>query len=163
MKNLNSLIVASLISVVSTSVMAQAKDEHAGHHPEPASQTETPKVNTPPNQVSQDMMEKMDGQIKAMQEIHQKMINAKSTEERSAIMTENMKAMQSAMSMMRDAGMMGMSMKEGMPMKDVMSMKDGMPMMEGMHMQHQLMQKRMEMMTNMMQMMMDQMSTPKSK
>ena len=125
--------------------MAQAKDEHAGHHPEPASPaaTATPKANMPSSQVSQDMMKKMDEQMKAMQEIHQKMINAKTPEERSAIMAENMKAMQS--------GMMGMPMK------------DGMPMMEGMHMQHQMMQKRMEMMTNMMQMMMDQTSNPKSK
>ena len=153
MKNLNSFVVASLIAVSSSVVMAQAKDEHAGHHPEPASPaaTATPKANMPSSQVSQDMMKKMDEQMKAMQEIHQKMINAKTPEERSAIMAENMKAMQSGMSMMRVAGMMGMPMK------------DGMPMMEGMHMQHQMMQKRMEMMTNMMQMMMDQTSNPKSK
>ena len=79
MKNLNSFIVASLIAVSSSAVMAQAKDEHAGHHPEPVSPaaTATPKANMPSNQASQDMMKKMDEQMKAMQEIHQKMINAK--------------------------------------------------------------------------------------
>jgi hypothetical protein len=38
-----------------------------------------------------------------------------------------------------------------------------MPMMDNMHTQHQMMQKRLEMMTSIMQMMMDRMNNPQSK
>ena len=151
MKILNSIALVSVMAVSSSAAMAQAKDDHKDHQPETSTQPAATKGNAPSNQASQDMVIKMDEQMKSMQEIHQKMINAKTPEERNVIMTDNMKAMQAGMSVMKDAGIMSM------PMKNSMAMKDGMPMMESMHLQHQMMQKRMEMMTNMMQMMMDRM------
>ena len=83
-------------------------------------------------------MAKMDAQTQAMPAMHEKMIAAKTPEERSALMAEHMKTMQDGMAMMN--GMPAGSMK---PMKGHMSMH------------HQMMEKRMEMMGASMQMMMD--------
>ena len=83
-------------------------------------------------------MAKMDAQTQAMRAMHEKMMAAKTPEERSALMAEHMKTMQDGMTMMN--GMQGGSMKA----------------MEGdMSMHHQMMEKRMEMMGASMQMMMD--------
>jgi hypothetical protein len=59
-------------------------------------------------------------QMKRMQEMHQKMMAAKTPEERQALMAEHMKAMQGGMSMMCEtsAGSNDM-MKRCMEMKDV--------------------------------------------
>lgn len=83
-----------------------------------------------------DQMARMDAQMKTMQAMHDKMINAKTPQERSKLMAEHMKAMQGGMAMMGD-------------------MK-GMPGMTGdMGANNMMMAKRMEMMQMMMQMMMD--------
>ena len=151
MTTLRHTVLAIAIAASSFGAFSQTAAEHTQHHPaEPTKKASKASTVKPPS-MAKESRAAMDSQMKTMREMHEKMMAAKTPEERSAIMAENMKAMQSGMSMMRDAGMMGMPMK------------DGMPMMEGMHMQHQMMQKRMEMMTNMMQMMMDQMSNPKSK
>ncbi|EKD96969.1 MAG: hypothetical protein ACD_23C01161G0001 [uncultured bacterium] len=89
------------------------------------------------------MMTAMDAKMKAMGEMHQKMMNAKTPEERKALMAEHMKTMQEGMKMM---GMMG-----GAGMAE-------MPGNMGQH--HQMMEKRMAMMEAMMQMMMDRMAAP---
>ncbi len=82
-------------------------DEHAAHHPpaepSPAARSEE--------------------QLKLMQEMHQKMMAAKTPEERQALMAEHMKAMQGGMSMMCE---MGQRMGEkgssaGMPMSQAQS------------------------------------------
>ncbi|MDO9023775.1 hypothetical protein [Zwartia sp.] len=150
MKGFNSLFIASVIAVSPPAVMAQAQDQNKDR-PSSIEQPATARGNNPSNQMSHDMMKKMDSHMMAMQEIHQKMTRAKTPEERNAIMKENMKAMESGMSIMREAGIMDMPMK------------DGMPMMGNMPMQNQMMQKRMEMMANMMQMMMDRMNNYQSK
>ena len=80
----------------------------------------------------------MDSQMKAMQEMHDKMMGAKTPEERTALMADHMKTMQDGMTMMS-----GMS-------------PGGMGNMKGdMAGHHQMMEKRMEMMQATMQMMMD--------
>ncbi len=90
-----------------------------------------------------DQMAKMDAQMKAMQAMHDKMMNAKTPEERSKLMAEHMKTMQDGMAMME--GMSGAGM-------------GGMKGMAGdMGARHQMMEKRMEMMQSMMKMMMDRM------
>ncbi|GJI98231.1 hypothetical protein RugamoR57_49490 [Duganella caerulea] len=70
---------------------AQAQPNHDAHHPAafaPAT--------------------KIDAQMKHMQEMHEKMMNAKTPEERKALMGEHMKTMKDAMSMMNGpAGSMG--------------------------------------------------------
>jgi hypothetical protein len=94
-------------------------------------------------------MAAMDNKMKTMHEMHEKMMNAKTPEEKKALMAEHMKTMQDGMammSMMGGAGMAGMQGKKPMPG----NMKQRQLMME----------KRMEMMETMMQMMMDRMPPP---
>ena len=90
------------------------------------------------NMANPDHMSKMDAQMKTMDDMHQRMMDAKTPEQRNKLMAEHMKAMQAGMAMMGD-------MKE-------------MPGMAGdMGARHQMMTKRMEMMQTMMKMMMDRM------
>ena len=99
-----------------------------------------------------DHMAKMDAHMKTMQAMHEKMMNAKTPEERSQLMAEHMKTMQDGMAMMEGmpgAGMAGMQGMQGM--------QGGMGGMGGMGARHQMMEKRMEMMQAMMKMMMDRM------
>ncbi len=91
-----------------------------------------------------DHMASMDAQMKAMQAMHDKMVSAKTPQERSKLMAEHMKAMQDGMAMMGDMSSAGMGDMKGMP---------GMTGDMGAH--HKMMAKRMEMMQMMMQMMMD--------
>jgi hypothetical protein len=100
-----------------------------------------------------DQMGKMDAQMKTMQGLHEKMMNARTPEERSKLMSEHMKAMQEGMAMMDGMSGAGMGGMKGMP---------GMSGMGGdMGARQQMMEKRMEMMQIMMKMMMDWMpATP---
>ena len=101
---------------------------------------------------------KMDAQMKTMQGMHEKMMAAKTPEERSKLMAEHMKAMQDGMAMM--GGMSGAGMGD---MKGKGDMK-GMPGMTGdMGARHQMMEKRMEMMQTMMKMMMDRLPAAPTK
>ena len=83
-------------------------------------------------------MAAMDGQMKTMRDMHTKMMNAKTSEERQALMGEHMKAMQGGMGMMK--GMDGMG--------DSKAMSADMAQRQPMMTQHMAM----------MQMMMDMMS-----
>ena len=94
-----------------------------------------------PGMAKHDRMAMMDAQMKTMQGMHDKMMAAKTPEERSKLMAEHMKTMQDGMKMMGDIkGMQGMQGMTG-----------------GMGARHQMMEKRMDMMQSMMQMMMDHM------
>jgi hypothetical protein len=95
----------------------------------------------------------MEPRMKAMQEMHQKMMSAKTPEERNALMADHMKAMQSGMSMMKGMGAMdGKGSMEGM---GAMADAKGMPADMAKH--HKMMEQRMSMMQMMMEMMMDRM------
>ena len=94
-------------------------------------------------------MSKMDAQMKKMREMHEKMVAAKTPEERNKLMAEHMKTMQDGMEMMGGMGGMG-----GAGMGDMKSMSG---MSADMPAHHQMMEKRMAMMESMMQMMMDRM------
>lgn len=96
----------------------------------PAGDTSANSVATPDN------MAKMDAQMKTMSDMHDKMMAAKTPEERSKLMAEHMKAM-----------------KDGMKMMDSMPSAD----MGDMDAHHKMMAKRMAMMQTMINMMMDQM------
>jgi len=99
-------------------------------------------------------MEKMDTQMKAMREMHAKMMAAKTPEERKSLMVDHGKAMEQGMDMMSkmdSAG--GMGDMKGMGGMVANSKEKGAAM--GMMDMHKMMLKRMEMMTSMMQMMMD--------
>lgn len=104
--------------------------EHAAHHP-PGAATAAPAVPTPGH---------MDSMLKSMQEMHDKMMTAKTPEERAKLMQEHMKLMQDGTAMMgrMHGGKGGMGMMGG-----------------GMSMGPEMMCKRMEMMEMMMKMMVD--------
>jgi hypothetical protein len=80
-----------------------------------------------------------DAQMKKMQEIHERMMAAKTPEERAKLMDEQMQAMQQGMAMMNAMKHLSGGSKVG-------------------PMQHQMMEKRMDMMQMMMTMMMDRQS-----
>ena len=93
----------ALFSVGAPSWAAQ-HDQHKAHHPAgpaPAVASKSMPGKTTPE------MAQMANQMKAMQEMHDKMMAAKTPEERSALMAEHMKTMQEGMGMMK--GMGGMS------------------------------------------------------
>jgi hypothetical protein len=88
----------------------------------------------------------MDAQMKTMQGMHEKMMNAKTPEERSKLMAEHMKTMQD-----------GMAMMDGMSGAGMGGMKGMAGMTGDMGARQQMMEKRMDMMQAMMKMMMDRM------
>ena len=99
-----------------------------------------------PVAASPDHLAHLDTQTKAMQTMHEKMMAAKTPEERNSLMAVHMKSMQDGMKMlegMSSVGMKGMS---------------GMSGEMGAH--HAMMEKRMAMMQTMMKMMMDRMPAP---
>ena len=99
-----------------------------------------------------DHMARMDTQTKTMQGMHDKMMAAKTPEERSKLMAEHMKTMQD-----------GMKMMDGMSGAGMGDMKGMQGMTGEMGARHQMMEKRMEMMQTMMKMMMDRMSAAPAK
>jgi hypothetical protein len=101
----------------------------AAHHP-PGAATSSAESPTPGQ---------MDSMMKSMQEMHDRMMAARTPEERSKLMQEHMKVMQDGM------GMMG-RMHGG---------QGGMRMGGGMSMGPEMTRKRMDMMEMMMKMMMD--------
>ena len=142
MKFIRPLVFASALAFLGFSAWAEE-----AHHPKAAASAAKAPKAAPGNVAAKESMAKMDDKMKAMREMHEKMMNAKTPEERKGLMAEHMKSMQGGMSMM--GGMAGAG-------KD--SMKGGMPSDMATH--HQMMEKRMEMMEVMMQMMMDRLPPP---
>lgn len=153
MKYVRSLVTASTLALLGSTGWAVD-----AHHPEAAASaaSDAKALDAAPAQpAAQEVLKKADQQMMAMSEMHEKMMNAKTPEERSALMAEHMKAMQGGMAMM---GMMGgMGGKSGMQG----GMQGGMP--ADMATRHQMIEKRMDMMQMMMQMMMDRMPAPAAK
>lgn len=178
MKAVRSLIVVSLITCFSTLSLAAQPDpqDHEAHHPAgaasapkskaPAAKPPATKASTPkPSAAVRQNMERMDKQMMMMGEMHQKMMSAKTAEERSALMGEHMKVMQDGMSMMNmmsgsGMGGMGAGGKGGPGMDGMQGGKGG---ASGMEDRQQMMEKRMDMMQMMMQMMMDAEPAPATK
>lgn len=161
----NTMIATLALTLAGTAFAADTTD-HDAHHPEaaasaakaPAVKAAVAKAKTAASKV-EPAMSMMDTKIQAMHEMHEKMLAAKTPEERSALMGEHMKTMQDGMGTMADMGMMGamgaMGGKGGMGMGG--GMQGQMPL--DMATRQQMMEKRMEMMGSMMQMMMDRMPT----
>ena len=100
-----------------------------------------------------------DSRMKAMQEMHQKMVNASTPADRHALMADHMKAMQGGMAMMQEmhsAGGMGMMGSSGST-APMTGMGDGKGMPTDMAKRHQMMADHMAMMQMMMDMMADRM------
>ncbi|OGB32422.1 MAG: hypothetical protein A3F78_12840 [Burkholderiales bacterium RIFCSPLOWO2_12_FULL_61_40] len=147
--------------------------DHTAHHPAGAAsapksapvQKTTAKpgaakaMQVPVDKGAMEKMGQMDTRMKAMQDMHQKLMAAKTAEERNALMPEQMKIMQEAMAAME--GMRGG--KGGMGMMGGMEKGQMMDRMPPDMMMHQMMEKRMDMMQSMMQMMMDRMAPPAAK
>ena len=102
-------------------------------------------------------MANVEPRMKAMQEMHQKMMAAKTPAERQALMADHMKAMQGGMAMMKDmhGGMGGTGGMAGTG--------DGKAMPADMAKRHQMMTDHMAMMQMMMDMMADRMPAPAAK
>lgn len=152
----------------------KAEADHSAHHPPgaaPATTASGTAARTAPSP------EAFDRQMKAMQDMHQRMQAARTPAERAALMDEHMKLMQSGMAMMgqmRSAGAGGMGGMGGMMMGGMGGgpgmappagqAAPGTPpagaqgmggMMGGMMNMHAHMERRMAMMEMMMQMMVD--------
>ncbi len=138
---MRSILALALAAAFSTGVLAQSDKEHAAHHPEGAS---APGASAAAG-AGTAAPAQMDTQMKSIQQMHEKMMAAKTPEERQALMSEHMKSMHGGMAMMGQ--MKAPSDKDAKPMTP------------------ELMSKRMDMMETMMQMMMDReaMKTPATK
>ena len=97
-----------------------------------------------PSVAAPDHLAHMNMQTKTMQAMHEKMVSAKTPEERSKLMAEHMKSMQD-----------GMKMMEGMASPGMIGMAGMKGMSDGMGALHAMMEKRMAMMQTIMKMMMD--------
>lgn len=126
-------------------------DEHAGHHPDATAAAPGPA-----------MPAAMQERMKAMRDMHDKMMNAKTPAERQALMADHMKSMQDGMEMMK--GMGGMGGMAGMGAMGSMggAMGNGKGTPAEMAKRHQMMEGRMEMMQMMMEMMMQRLPNPPS-
>lgn len=143
MKLTHTLTLIASIALFAVTAQAAEKVDHKAHHPAASAAEASPMpADHMANKIT---MNKMDTQMAAMRDKHEKMMKAKTPEERMALMAEHMKTMQASMAMMKDMHGSGkMNMKAGMN-ADMAAC-------------HSMMEKRMEMMESMMQMMMDQMS-----
>mgnify|MGYP001787941431 FL=1 len=141
MKLAHSLSLALAISTMGTPSWAADADDHQAHHP--AGAASAPASKAMPGKARPDMA-RMDSQMKATHEMHDKMMATKTPAERDALTVEHMKIMQDSMTMMN-----GMSPGDMGGMKGEMAAR------------HQAMEARMEMMQATMQMMMDRLpATP---
>jgi hypothetical protein len=151
MSYLRHTLLSIALAAASIGSWAQPDAEHAQHQANvlATEQSSVKQAASPAAPDSAGKMAAMDSRMKAMGEMHEKMMNAKTPEEKKALMAEHMKTMQDGMAMMgmmSGTGMAGMQGKKPMPR----NMKE----------RQQMMEKRMEMMESMMQMMMDRMPAP---
>ncbi len=140
-----SIFSAVATTAMVTSVWAASDAEHDSHHPTATATVQVAQATPTTSGMGMGMggaaaMPGYADQMKSMQAMHDKMMAAKTPEERNALMTEQMKLMQSGMGMM---GRMGPGAMAGKP--GDMAARQGM------------MEQRMDMMQSMMQMMMDRM------
>jgi len=170
MKSINKFALVMTLALTTPLLNAADADDHAAHHPENAPAASAPKAPSKPTNAAKATNEqsmKMDAQMKTMREMHDKMMNAKTPEERKALMADHMKVMKDGMSMMSGmsaGGMMGGGMAGGgmagggmagggMAGGSAKGNKPASP--QAMQQQMDMMQKKMDMMQTMMQMMMD--------
>ena len=139
MKLVRNLSLALALFAVGAPNWAAQHDQHKAHHPAGAASAAGSK--SMPGKTTPEMA-RMANHMKAMQEMHDRMMAAKTPEERNALMGEHMKTMQEGMSMMKGMGGMG---GMGGPKSPPTSMAERQTMME----------QRMDMMQTMMEMMAD--------
>lgn len=151
---MTSLRTISIITSIATATMAGspwAATDKQHESPQPSASAAVQLAQATPGNPGMGMggreaMPGFDEQMKAMQQMHEKMLAAKTPEERNALMTEQMQLMGKGMNMMGGMGGMngkGAGAKMGNP--DDMAARQGMT------------EQRMDMMQSMMQLMMDRM------
>ena len=134
-------LIGLCVATLSLGALAQNADEHKDHHPAGTKPVATAVQKPSSGPVGADKMVAVDQHMKIMQTMHEKLLAAKTPEERQALMAEHMKLMQDGMAMMKQMGGMSAGMAKNSKMTD----------------RQQMMEKRMDMMESMMQMMMDRM------
>jgi hypothetical protein len=141
--DMRSILAFVIVAALSAGALAQSDKEHAAHHPAGAASSTADSSKAPTTA-------QMDMQMKAMQAMHERMAAARTPEERQALMSEHLKAMQDGMAMMgRMHGGGGATSGAGMG--------------GGTSMSPEMMGRRMDMMETMMRMMMDQAPSPAAK
>jgi hypothetical protein len=139
-----SIFSAVAATTMTMSAWAASNAQHDSHHPATTATIQVAQASAATPGMGMGGMAAMPGsadQMKAMQVMHDKMMTAKTPQERNALMTEQMKLMHDGMGMM---GRMGSGAMAGKP--GDMASRQGM------------MEQRMDMMQSMMQMMMDRMA-----
>jgi hypothetical protein len=146
--NMRSILLLVAVAAFSTAAIAQSSDTDLTARPPSgaAAQPATPKARKPAAKSTTPTPSQWNIQMKAMEEMHAKMLAAKTPEERQALMADHMKVMRDGMAMMGQ-------MRSGKPGTGMGGM--GMEGMGAMHGDHEMMPVRMDMMEHMMQMMMD--------
>lgn len=117
-------MLATLLAALNGTAQAQEDADHEKHHPpggKPAAAAPAP--------ASKADQQKFDKQMHAMHEMHQKMMQAKTPEERGALASEHMKSMRDGMDMMKSSGNMQKRMEMMQMMMEMMMDRMGtMPM-----------------------------------
>ncbi len=158
-RTLVSIVVLSS-AALAASTWAAADDQHDSHHLAPATATQVAQAQMGSPSMGMSAGATGSGyaeQMTAMQQMHDKMVAAKTPEERNALMVEQMALMQNGMNMMGGMGGMG-GMGRGMGPGTAPGKQGSMAARQGM------LEQRMNMMQSMMQMMMDRLpSAPAAK
>jgi len=157
MSYLRHTVLSIALATAAIGSWAQTDAERAQHAQHQANVLATEQSVAQPSDVtaapgSAGNMAAMDSKMKTMRAMHEKMMNAKTPEEKKALMAEHMKTMQDGMAMMSMMGGAGMGGMQGQK-----------PMPGNIKQRQQMLEKRMEMMETMMQMMMDGMAPPVAK
>ena len=155
MKTVSTISLALALVAAASPNWAAQHDQHKGHHPAGSA----PMSKAMPGKTTPEMA-RMANHMKAMQEMHDKMMAAKTSEERNALMAEHMKTMQEGMAAMKSmGGMSGMSGMGGMSGMNGMGGMSGMAHAKAtpatMAQRQTMMEQRMDMMQSMMEMMAD--------
>jgi hypothetical protein len=136
-----SAIAALTLATMATPTWAAADDQHDSHHPAPTTAVLLAHATTTTPAQGMGTLRGNPGiqtQMKNMHDMHDKMLAAKTPEERNALMAEQIDIMQDGMNMMGGMGPGAMMGKPG-----------------DMATRQNMLEQRMEMMQSMMQMMMD--------
>ncbi|MGZ5180240.1 MAG: hypothetical protein ACXWC6_03140 [Ramlibacter sp.] len=151
-------LVPCVLALATSLAFAQAdSQDHAAHHPEGAGSAAAATAPAMPDRFGQ--------QMQMMQDMHRRMQSARSPAEKQALMAEHLKLMQSGMDMMAQMGQASSSMAMGgMAAAPATGTQGNQPgpsdqtgpgSMGGMMAMHGSMERRMAMMEQMMQMMVD--------
>ena len=158
MNTSKALAVALSIGLASFAATSQTTTDHSQHTAGAAA----PAAQTPAAAATDQQVSAMDKHMRHMRAMSSKMAEAKTPQERQALMAEHKKAMHDGMAMMAGSGTSGGTSAPPTEHAGGHSTQPGGMGAAMMH-KHAMMEKRMEMMQATMQLMMDHMHTPAPK